>query len=115
MGSPTVLTILVSISGATFALPHLVIGTIPGESLPMLNRGTALGLVMGVAEVSGGFAAPVIAGWAADRTSLSAPLFIAMGCAIAASVLAVLLKETAPAKIRRGDLRDADQPTTTPA
>jgi sugar phosphate permease len=52
---------------------------------------------MGAAEICGGFAAPAITGMAADHFRLLAAPLIAGGCALAAGLLSLCLKETAPA------------------
>ena len=55
---------------------------------------------MGIGELVVGFAAPAIAGWSADQFGLQAPFLIAAGAALAAGILAFLLIETAPVKIK---------------
>ena len=52
------LAVLLSVSMMAAALPGLAIMMVPGESVDPRDRGAALGLVMGVAELTGGFAAP---------------------------------------------------------
>ena len=99
-GSVFMLGALVLIGNFTAALPPLVIGIIPGESAPAAVRGSVLGLVMGTAELLGGFASPTLTGWAVDHTNLNTPLIIQVGCALAVFGFAQLLKETAPAKSR---------------
>jgi hypothetical protein len=41
---------------------------------------------------------PALAGWAADRAGLNAPMWIMMGLCVAAGLLALGLAETAPAR-----------------
>jgi MFS family permease len=77
-------------------LPHLIIGIIPGESVAASDRAAATGLVMGIAELVGGFATPSLGGLLADRAGLAAVLVLAGACAAAASFLSLLLLETAP-------------------
>jgi len=60
-----------------------------------------------VGELIGGFVAPTVAGFAADRFGLSIVMWISCGGALLAAVLSLFLKETAPAVIRR-------QPSATP-
>jgi len=84
---------------ASGAFP-LYMGTIPSESTSPRLIATAMGLVVGIGEIVGGFAVPPIAGAVADRTSLAAPILIEAGCAVAGGLLAVFLVETAPAKVR---------------
>jgi len=76
----------------------LIMGVIPGETLPPRYAATAMGLVMGVGEVIGGAGTPTAGGWAADLTTLSAPIQIAAACAFCAAILSLFLKETAPVK-----------------
>jgi len=76
-------------------------GTIPAESTSPRNIATAMGLVVGIGEIAGGFGLPTLAGRIADHTSLAAPILMQMGCALVAGVLSMFLIETAPAKLRR--------------
>ncbi len=80
----------------TFAL---FMGVIPTETLPARHAASGMGLVMGAGEVIGGFCAPLLGGWAADQTTLAAPIKIAAICAFGAAVLCLFLKETAPVKV----------------
>jgi sugar phosphate permease len=70
--------------------------TIPSEAIPARYVATAVGLAVGVGEVLGGVSAPAMAGSAADRYGLDAPLLIQLGCALVGALLALGLKETAP-------------------
>ena len=76
----------------------LIMGVIPGETLPPRYAATAMGLVMGIGEVVGGAGTPTAGGWAADLTTLAAPIQIAAACAFCAVILSLFLKETAPVK-----------------
>jgi hypothetical protein len=58
---------------------------------------SAIGLAMGTAELLGGVVAPSIAGRAADAFGLAAPLWLCLGFALLAGMLALMLEETAPA------------------
>jgi nitrate/nitrite transporter NarK len=85
----------------------LAVAAIPSDSLPAAYHGTAIGLVAGVGEIAGSFVTPTLAGWAADQTSLAAPLFVQVGCAIAASAFALLLRESAPVRVGAAAIADA--------
>jgi len=85
----------------------LFMATIPAETVPREVMATALGMIMGVGELIGGFVAPTVAGFAADRFGLSIVMWISCGGALLAAVLSLFLKETAPAVLRR-------QPLATP-
>ncbi len=79
----------------------MFMGTIPGESLPRASLATAMGIVVGVGEILGGVCGPLIAGWLADHTSLGRPaeMYMMIACAVIAGLIALFLKETAPAKV----------------
>jgi MFS family permease len=79
----------------------IVLATIPSETIPRRNIAQTLGLVMGAGELVGGFAAPATAGWSADHIGLHTPFLIAAGAAVAASLIAFLLFETAPALLKK--------------
>jgi len=97
-GSIAMLTVLMFVGWIGTAAFALFLAVIPGETLPARYTATAMGLVTCVGEVVGGSCAPVIAGKAADMTTLAAPLAIAAGCALGGTILALFLKETAPVK-----------------
>ena len=64
------------------------------------DRGTALGLVMGVAEIIGGLMIIILAGIAADRFGLAVVPVLAGVCAVGAGLLSLALSETAPRRAR---------------
>jgi MFS family permease len=74
-------------------------GVIPGETVSLKYSATAMGLVVCVGELVGGFGAPWAAGWAADQSSLATPIIIVAICAVCASLLSFFLIETAPSKV----------------
>ena len=76
----------------------LFMATVPSESVDPRVVATALGLCMGTGEVFGGVFAPSIAGAAADAWGLTMPLWIMLGLAVAAGLLALGLEETAPSR-----------------
>jgi len=95
-GTTAALTATMAAAGFGALLPILSIGVIPGESVADRDRGTALGLAMGAAEVIGGFAAPALAGLAADRLGQNILPSIAAGCCLAGALLSLALNESAP-------------------
>ncbi len=74
----------------------LFMATIPSETVDARHTATVMGLVMGTGEVLGGVLSPSLAGVAADRAGLQAPLWIMLGLCILAGLLAFGLDETAP-------------------
>jgi fucose permease len=79
----------------------LVMATVPSEIAPAGITATALSLTMGTSEIVGGVLAPTIAGRAADAYGLAAPMWIVMGLAVAAGLVALLLRETSPLVLAR--------------
>ena len=79
----------------------LFMATIPSESVAPAHAATVLGLCMGSSEVLGGVLGPPVAGWAADRVGLAAPLWIMLGLTVIAGLLALGLRETAPSQVGR--------------
>jgi MFS family permease len=100
-GSLYALAALIFIGWSASGTFPLFMGTIPSETIPARYVATSLGLVMGLGEILGGVSAPWAAGWAADRYGLRAPIMIEAGCAIVGALLALFLKETAPARLAR--------------
>ena len=100
-GSVLILGALLFVGWVGNGVFPMFMGTIPGESLPRASIATAMGIVVGVGEILGGVVGPLLAGWLADHTELKlqAPMFVMGGCAFIAGCLALLLKETAPAKV----------------
>jgi MFS transporter, ACS family, hexuronate transporter len=79
----------------------LAMATIPSEVVKPGLTATALSLTMGTSEIIGGVFAPSLAGRASVAYGLAAPLWIVAGLAVAAAVVALLLRETAPAVLAR--------------
>jgi cyanate permease len=83
----------------------LFMATIPSETVDPKHTATVLGLVMGTGEILGGVIGPLAAGKIADLTSLNAPMWIMLGLAIVAGLLALGLRETAPRAVARSTNR----------
>jgi len=99
-GSLVVLGLLMFIGWtATGAFP-LFMGVIPGETISRRYAATAMGLVVCVGEVIGGFGITALSGRLADLFDLTTPVLMMVACAIAGGVLCFFLVETAPAKLR---------------
>jgi ACS family hexuronate transporter-like MFS transporter len=79
----------------------LFMATVPSESVDPRYAATVLGLCMGTGELLGGAVAPVCAGLATDALSRDAPLWIMVGLAVLAGLVAIGLRETAPSRINR--------------
>jgi predicted MFS family arabinose efflux permease len=79
----------------------LFMATIPAETVPPRAIASALGLIMGAGELLGGFVAPTVAGFAADKYGLQFAMWTSATGAIVACVLSCGLVETAPAVLRK--------------
>ncbi|MGI5131251.1 MFS transporter [Pseudonocardia sp. CA-107938] len=79
----------------------LFMATIPAETVPRAVMATALGLIMGVGEIVGGFVAPAIAGQLSDVFGLDAAMLVSAGAAALVALLSFALTETAPARAAR--------------
>jgi MFS family permease len=95
-GTTALLAATMAVAGFGAFLAVLSIAVIPAESVADRDRGTALGMAMGMAEMLGGFAAPALAGLAADRFGQNILPAIAAGCVMAGALLSFALKESAP-------------------
>lgn len=78
------------------AVANFSIGMVPGESVDRRDRGSALGLSMGISEIVGGFASPALAGAIASRYGLFAALAMAGACSLGAMLMSLAVRETAP-------------------
>jgi predicted MFS family arabinose efflux permease len=99
--------------GAIFVVGWLVTGvfplfmaTVPSESVNAALIASALGICMGTGELIGGVFSPFIAGYAADAVGLQAPLWIMAGLALAAGLVAIGIRETAPRVIGTATLEE---------
>lgn len=106
-GSSLVLAALIFVGWSASGTFPLFMATIPSETIPARYLATSVALVMALGEILGGTTAPTLAGRAADIYDLTAPMWIAMACAIAATVLTLFLKETAPVKVGSAALAPA--------
>jgi len=100
-GSSWMLAAMMFVGWLPCTIFPMFMATVPSESVNPRSVATAVGLSMGIGEVLGGVLSPTLAGWAADIYGLSAPLWIMLGLTIAGSVLALGLRETAPAVLQR--------------
>lgn len=106
-GSAWVLAVIFFFGWALNGVFPMFMATIPSETVDPRHTATVLGLVMGTGEVFGGVLGPSLAGVAADRFGLEAVLWIMMGLCVAAGLLALGLRETAPRIVARDRLAEA--------
>ncbi|MDH4567114.1 MFS transporter [Pseudomonas sp. BN414] len=99
--TPTSLGALMLLTYTGLGCFTLFMATIPAETVSRSVIATALGMIMGIGELIGGFVSPTIAGFAADRYGLSIVMWMSCGGAVLAAFLSLFLKETAPAVLAR--------------
>lgn len=97
-GSLWVLAVIFFFGWALNGCFPLFMATVPSETIQSGHIATVLALVMATGEVFGGVLSPFVAGMAADRFGLTAPLWIIFGFAIVSGFAAMALTETAPIK-----------------
>jgi predicted MFS family arabinose efflux permease len=106
-GSVWVLAAIFFVGWGVNGIFPLFMATVPSESVDPKHQATVLGLCMGTAEVLGGVLSPSIAGIAADRVGLTAPLWIMLGLTILSGLCALGLRETAPRVLDRAQFKVA--------
>lgn len=83
-----------------FSMICLTVGPISAESVPAKLMSTASGIVIGTGEIFGGGIAPVIAGMVAKTYGIQYIMHLAAIALVVGLVVTLLLKETAPSKVR---------------
>ncbi len=100
-GSLWIMGVLLFIGWLANGICPLLMATIPSETIPARYVATTAGLVQGLGEIIGASGGAWAAGRAADAYGLPVTMWIMGACALIATVLALLLKETAPIKMRK--------------
>ncbi len=77
----------------------LFMGVIPGETISRRYSATAMGLIVFVGEVIGGFGINTLGGIFGDVYSMQATLLIQAACTLVGGALCLLLIETAPVRV----------------
>ena len=95
-GDPVLLGGAILLGWIPLGIAPLFCATVPAESVDPALATTAVGLSMGTAELFGGVILPPVAGAVADSFGLTSVFVICILLALAASLAALFLKETAP-------------------
>jgi MFS family permease len=93
------MSLLMFLGWSGIGVSPLIAGTIPSETVGPATVARTLAVIIGVAEIIGGVVMPVIAGWAADRWGLEAPMWIVLAVTACGVVGACFLRETLPSKV----------------
>lgn len=97
--SIALMSFLMFLGWSAIGVSPLVAGTIPSETVGSATVAKTLAIIIGVAEIFGGVLMPIIAGWAADRWGLEAPMWIVLGITAVSAVAACFIEETLPSKV----------------
>lgn len=100
-GSIPALAMIMFASWLGIGVFPLFMGLVPAETMGHAKAATAMGLVVGIGELSGGFLGPLIGGRLADMYGLQAPLLIQGALALIAGFVAFALVETNPRVLAR--------------
>jgi predicted MFS family arabinose efflux permease len=100
VGHPWLMAFAGFIANGGQGMAALVLVLIPTEAVPARFAGTAIGLSTLVGEIFGGVLAPSVSGALADRFGLATPLWIAAGGAVAVVAAGLLMRETAPSRMK---------------
>jgi MFS family permease len=84
-----------------FGVLSTMTGPIATEAVPVTLAASAVGLVTGAGEFSGGGVAPVIAGYVAQHFGIQNTLYVGLAGLAVGLFVSLLLTETAPRRIRR--------------
>jgi predicted MFS family arabinose efflux permease len=102
-----ILGALIFVAWSASAVFPLFMATVPSETIPARYVATSMGLVMGLGELIGGTSVVPLAGAAADKWGLQAPMWIAVVLALVSAFLALFIHETAPVKVGARNLAAA--------
>ena len=100
-GSAFVLVAIFFLGWMVNGIFPIFMATIPSESFAPRHHATVLGLAMGSCEILGGVAGPPVAGILNDAFGIESFLWLLIGLALVSGFVAMGLKETAPAMLRR--------------
>ena len=100
-GNTSLLTLALIVGNIGGGAGPLYVAVVPTESAPARHAATAVAISLASGEIIGGVIGPTAAGRAADIMGPGAPFWICAACAGVCGLLALLLKETAPAALRR--------------
>ncbi len=100
-GSAWVLAAIFFIGWGLNGVFPLFMATVPSESVDPRLTASLTGIVMGIGEVLGGVLSPSIAGGLSDAYGRSAVMWLMLGLTLAAALVGMGLRETAPRVLAR--------------
>jgi predicted MFS family arabinose efflux permease len=97
-GPVTMMTALMFVGWLGIGAFPLFMGVIPNETIGPRQAATAMGLIVCIGEVLGGFGITTAAGHLADETTLATPFLVMAACAGVGGLLCLPLVETVPSR-----------------
>ena len=91
---------LAMVSLFTFGVLTIMTGPVPSESVHPTMIASAVGFASGTGEIFGAGVGPPIAGYVADQYGIQNILYVGLVGLLLGSVVTLLLRETAPRKLR---------------
>jgi MFS family permease len=88
------------VSFFSLGVVSLITGPIATEAASRATVSSAIGVVVGAGEIFGGGVAPIIAGWVARNYGIQNILWLPLATVTLGILVSLLLKETAPKKMR---------------
>ncbi|MFM9852050.1 MAG: MFS transporter [Sphingomonadaceae bacterium] len=95
-GSPWVMALIFFFGWGLNGVFPLFMATVPSESVDPRLTASLTGIVMGIGEVIGGVLSPSLAGTLSDAYGRDSIMWLMVGLCIAAGIVALGLRETAP-------------------
>ena len=102
----TLFALLFVAAMCNFGALAILAGPVAAEAAPIGMVASVAGLVIGAGEIFGGGVAPVIGGYLADNYGLQYTLYFALSGQLVGIVIALLLKETAPRRMKGASALD---------
>ena len=100
-GSVWVMALIFFVGWGLNGVFPLFMATIPSESVDPRLTASLTGIVMGIGEVVGGVLSPALAGKLSDLYGRDAIMWLMIGLCLAAALVGIALRETAPRVVAR--------------
>lgn len=96
--------ILFALGATASSAMSLTMATIPSESVEPDILAGLMGLTLGICEILGSMVMPLVSGYLTDMFGMFTPVTIMSILCVSSAILALFLKETAPAKRKHAEI-----------